>query len=498
MTFDSPILAPNGKPAWLEVLRDNPGGEFKNQWYEGSRWSPNRSWVWFPLQDAKSDLDRYTRDELNKHARYLYKNSPFIRGLIERLVTLIVGIGFHPTFKSSNPEWNTRAQAWYEKKGRNISLGPRASMSQYQRAIGRARFTDGECYSIKTFDQETFSDRVQGVEADVCCGSNDSNNKNIVDGKYLNSQGTVIAYKMRGVETPYEAADVVHHFTPNRLGQYSGETTLAAAINTARDVDDILALEKACVKDASSRKDIITTSSGELNPETYRAMKFGQSQVPFALPVDNKAKNDYYKIGFQAEPIVLRNGDTYTPYKPDRPGSAWQGFMEFLSNTICLSTGMPPSVILPIHTGGTDIRRDLDIAQRVADPIQLDIALELDEILDYFLDGEVADGELRDGAPDDYPLRAWHFPQKINVDRQQAAQDQVLVSAGLMSREEYHGRYSDDGDAYDLVIIEEAKKRRERIKAAGFTDIAEFVKVLSLDPKLFMSKPAGPGVPTTH
>src|SRR3954462_3814062 len=117
------ILAPSGRPAFLEALENN--------WYEGSRWSPNRSWVYYPVQDANRDLDRFTRYELSKHARYLYKNSPLIRGVIERLVTLTIGSGFHPVFKSSNPAWNKRAKQLWRKKSRNVHLGARASMMQY-------------------------------------------------------------------------------------------------------------------------------------------------------------------------------------------------------------------------------------------------------------------------------------------------------------------------------------------------------------------------------
>ena len=152
------ILAPSGRPAFLEAIENN--------WYEASRWSPNRSWVWYPLQDAKQDLDRFTRYELNKHARYLYKNSPLIRGIIERVVTLTVGDGFYPVFKSSkSPDWAKMANSWWVVRARNISLGPRCSFSQYQRAVGRARFVDGECFSIKTFNETTYQDCIQGIEA---------------------------------------------------------------------------------------------------------------------------------------------------------------------------------------------------------------------------------------------------------------------------------------------------------------------------------------------
>jgi capsid protein len=476
------IVAPSGRPAVLEAIENN--------WYEASQWSPNRSWVWYPVQDARKDLDRFTRHELSKNARYLYKNSPLIRGLVERIVTLIAGSGFHPVFKSSSVEWNAKAQAWWTRKSRNIHLGPRCTFSQYVRAIARARVIDGECFTIKTFDEASLEDRIQGVEADRVTNDSGSENKKInsVDGINLNAQGTPISYKLRGVDRSYAAQDVIHHFTPNRLMQYRGETLLAAAINTARDVDDILAFEKQCVKDASSKKDIIKTTTGELNQEAWRGLRYSQNfPTVFNLPADDRTKDDYYRIRFGSQPVVLKTGDEYTPYKPDRPGQAWQGFMEFLSNTICLSANLPPSVVLPIAIGGTDIRRDLEIAQRSIDPIQLDIACELDEIIEYFLFGEIADGELK-GAPSDRAVD-WHFPQRINVDRQMAQQDREDVRAGLMSVEEYHGRYGEDGDAYERTVIEEVKRRKERIISAGFTDLQEFVQVMSMDPKMFVNKP---------
>lgn len=487
------VLAPNGRPAFLEAMENN--------WYEGSRWSPNRSFVWFPVQDAKKDLDRFTRMELSKHARYLYKNSPLIRGLIERLVTLSVGSGFNPVFKSSNAKWNERAKAVWRKKSRNVHLGPKASMMQYQRAVARARFVDGECFSLKTSSDVTFDDRLQGLESERIGGIKGKNqtpenaefNKQFgggVDGFNLDAQGSIKSYNIKGVEQAYDAEYITHHYTPNRLGQYRGETILAAAINTARDVDDILALEKECVKDASSKKDIIKTSSGQIDAETFRQLRYGAqgAATPFSLPNDDNTKDDYYRVRFGAQPVVLKKGDEYTPYKPDRPGAAWQGFIDFLSMTICLSSGYPPSVILPISVGGTDIRRDLDIAQKVSDPIQLDLAGEFDELLDYLLQGEIDDGALRADLPDDWMVRAWHFPQKVNVDRQQAQQDREDVAHGLMSLEEYHGRYGMDAMEVEATVLKEAKARKAGILGAGFEDVREFVQVISLDSKMFQTK----------
>ena len=486
------IILPSGGSALHHAVENN--------WYEGSRWSPNRSWIWFPMQEAKRDLDRFTRLELAKRARYLYKNSPLIRGVIERIVTLVVGSGFYPVFKTSNEEWNERAKLWWERKGRNIHLGCRCSFMNYQRAVVRAKLIDGECFSVKTFDNTvTFRSYVQGLEADYISGgrveqpyaenSAQDNGVYQVDGFNLNSQGIVVSYNVKNVKAPYAAENIIHHHSPKRLGEYRSETALASAINTSQDVDDILALEKDAVKEASSHKDIIKTENGTLDAEAFRSLRFGSNYpTVFNLPADDNTKTDYYRVQFVGAPVVLKKGDDYVPTRHERPGPAWQGFMDFLQNTICMSTTFPVSVILPINIGGTDIRRDLDIAQRAAEPMQIDLALESDEILEYLIQDEIYDGELRQGLPPDWNMRSWQFPQKINVDRGLAQQDREDVGHGLMSREEYHGRYGVDFREIEIAVIREAKARKKAIQDAGFKDTKEFVEVLSLDSKMFMTR----------
>jgi capsid protein len=484
------ILAPNGQPAALEALR--------NHWYEGTHQSTLRTVICSPLQTPSRDLDRYTRAELNRKARHLYKNSPFIRGLIERLVTLTMGSGFTPVFKSDNVKWNSKAKAWWRRRSRNVSLGARATASQYWRALCRARFLDGECYSVKTEDSTVnFEALLQGIEAERVCGIDSTvpGNGGNVDGFRLNSQGIVTAMKVGKIEIPSGA--FVQHFSPTRLGQYRGETILASAINTAHDVDDILTLEKDAVKDASSKRDVIKTSTGTLSAEQFRNIRFGNGEL-FGLPNpipnptnSDQNRSDYYRQVFGGSPVVLEQGDEYTPYEPKRPGSAWQGFMDFLASTTCLSTNLPPSVLLQVNIGGTDVRRDLDIAQRVVDPWQMDVACELDDCLDYLMEAEIVDGDLRN-APEDWRNRDWFFPAKLNVDRAQAEQDRKDVQAGLMSREEYHARWGDSAEDVDAAVIAEAKRRREQIKTAGFKTVEEFLQVLALDPVLFTSKPADP------
>ena len=51
------ILAPDGRLAVEKAIENN--------WYEASRFSTKRSFIYFPPQEVDKDLDRFTRFELS-------------------------------------------------------------------------------------------------------------------------------------------------------------------------------------------------------------------------------------------------------------------------------------------------------------------------------------------------------------------------------------------------------------------------------------------------
>lgn len=486
------------------VGRKRASRNVEANWYDASRWSPSRAWIWQPPQTAKRDLDRYTRYELNKRAEYLSKNSDFIRGLLERLTTLTIGSGIHPSPKSSSKEWNAAVNEFWKEKCKRPCVDSKMTMSQYQRIKARARFTHGESFTILTWSDRFNTSAIQGLEWHRITGSNrnapgvdnytgvQGNDSIGGDGIDYDAQGFPLRYHVDGLDAggralpPIDEQFMVHHFTPRRDEQTRGETILASAINSAQDVKEILEFEKQAVKDASSKLDIIQTQTGDLDPEMMRKVTYGQGYpTTQQLPDDHTNKTHFYKVQFGNSPVVLKTGDKYTPYVPNRPGNAWEGFMAFLANTIVLGTGgLPPSLVLPIDIGGTDIRRDLKIGQKVIGAWQEDIAAEFTAIREYFILGGVEDRELPK-PPKDWRAVEWHFTEALTVDRQQAAMDRDDVQSGLMSWDIYHGRSGRDGDEQEAKIIAEAKRRRFRItgiaESEPFADAAEFTQFLSIN-----------------
>ena len=181
---------------------------------------------------------------------------------------------------------------------------------------------------------------------------------------------------------------------------------------------------------------------------------------------------------------MLKKGDEYTPYQPTRPGSAWQGFMAFLANTVVGSTGFPASVCLPIDIGGTDIRRDLQIAQKMAELMQDDFVGDLQRIAKFFIEGGIERREFKSAIPSDWDNIEWYFTGSITVDRSRDSDRRQAVKDGLLSSERYYGEIAVDGDEEELVIVNEAKRRRLRIANiplnSPFKDAKDFKQWLAL------------------
>jgi len=406
--------------------------------YEATRPHPTRSWLPGYVTSAKSDMGRATRRELLRKARYLYKNSPFIRGMVERLVAYVIGTGLHPVPATSDENFNRAALREWQEWEKRTDLTSRHNFRQLQAVVFRAMLLDGDIFTLLTYGPSG-RPRVQLIEGhQVGGGWQDADDGVKVDAFdrpafYNFLLGDDLGGNQKAESIP--ADDAVHHYFPERAGQRRGLTMLAAAINTAHDIDDILELEKAAVKDASAKTDIIKTASGELDSDGI-----GASLRP-PINGDTAGATTYYQDVFGPEAKVLRHGDEFTPYASGRPSPAWNGFMEFLTQTICLSVGVPPSVVLGGKIGGADTRRELAAAQRVFTMWQEALAGQFQRIYRYVIDHQIEAGFLQD-APADWDRTEWQFPPRVTVDEgRDRNADREDVKAGLLTRREYFAQY---------------------------------------------------------
>ena len=404
--------------------------------FEATRWSPNRATLPARVADCEIDYSDSTRTILIGKSRYLYNNSPIIHGMIERLVTYIVGNGLTPSPESSDAGFNASAAESWPIWCKYCDVSSRANFSTVQRVIVRSVIVDGEIFVLLTASANN-RPRIQLIEAHrikrIDCDTLGKPTHYVTKGKTDDEDGP-----------KYAAEFVVHFFRPERAGQRRGIPLLASAINTAQDVHEILGFEKSAVKEASTRRGVINTQTGQAPVPTI-----GRSQR--TASGETGKPDTYYREIVGGETMVLKNGESYTEHVSQRPSTTWQGFIDFLSNTLCFAANMPPSVFLQIKVGGADTRRDLAAAQRSVEQWQQDIEGGMQQIWEYWAEGDVIAK-----FPTNWRRVTWQFPRAITVDAgRQSQADREDVRTGAMTLAEYCGQYGVSERAHVETLVVE-------------------------------------------
>jgi len=432
--------------------------------YEAVRWSPNRAQLPAQVNDCSVDHSDSVRRILIGKSRYLYDNSPIIKGLVERLVTYIVGNGLTPSPATSDAAWNKTASAAWSTWCRYCDISSRSSFATIQRAIVRAVIVDGESF-VSLTKSINGRPRIQLIEAHRV--------KRIETDDFGRPTGYVLKGEDENKDGETLSADfTVHFFRLERAGQQRGIPLLASAINTAQDVHEILNLEKSAVKEASVRRGVVTTKTGEAP-----AAVIGRSQRSQSATTGKP--DTFYKEIVGGETIVLRDGEGYEEHVSQRPSAAWQGFIDFLSNTLCFAAGMPPSVFLQIKVGGADTRRDLAAAQRSVEQWQQDAESGMRQIYEYWCEHD------QRTKPADWRNADWQWPRAITVDAgRMAQQDREDVRTGTMTLAEYCGQYGTNEREHVARLVAEMlalnpilteQQAREAVQRRLFGDVVPLV-----------------------
>jgi capsid protein len=392
-----------------------------------------------PIQSAAKDI-LGDRQSLMAHARRWDQNSPLVHGILERLATYTIGTGIFPVPGSASARWNKQVARMWADWSRRPEITDRFSWGTVQRILWRSVLRDGDSFLLLT-TREDGAPAVQMIEAhrirDPLYTMKASLDPG--DGVIRDQDGRHLAYKLvresDGIlERQLDGDAVVQFLLPERPDQPRGVTILASALKTIHNLDDILRLEQVAVKDASSKVDIIKTATGEIDQGQVT-----ESDEDISEPATHQDSMGYYNNIFGPETKVLQHGDEFTPYKSDRPSPAWQGFVTYLTDHIALSTGIPPSVLIPAKVGGADTRRELAAAARTLEAWQWMQADSYQRVYEFVIGTWLDRGEIGN-APKDWRRCRWQMPRSITADAGRESQaDLNLVTAGLLTLEDYFG-----------------------------------------------------------
>lgn len=415
--------------------------------YEGAWFSQARSVLPGLITSARKEITRSTRRQILRNSRYLFKNSPLTRATVTRFVTYTVGNGILIEPDSSNSEWNKRASEIYRERCENICLDNRMCRAQMQAIKLTSAIIDGDCFDLLTYNQFG-RPAVQLIEAHEIGSPETSRPDSSDDGVECDKYGMPSAYLMPqdgGDMRRLDAEYVVPLANIERPGQHRGICLFASAITTAIDLHEIIGFEKVGVKVGGSKTDIITAKLGEVTAE---GLVRGTSS-------DGSAA--YYKNEFP-EARIIKPGDSYEQFVNQRPSPAWTGFVDFLAELVCLSLGLPVSMVRQIKVGGADTRRDLATAQRVVEFWQMLIAKGEQRVYEHIIGAEIEDGALAN-PPADWRRTVAQYPRAMTVDAGRTSQqDREDIRTGNMTLSEGCGQYGADWRQHIAQLAREAKE----------------------------------------
>jgi capsid protein len=413
------------RSAWQRARR------FVNARYEAAvNYFGERSLLWAPLQDARFDVDKATREEICRKHRYWVKNSSIVQRIRNLFIQFSVGAtGLQCVPNSADEEWNERRGDSWEVFCRQPEISSRLNMTELCIQWAGSLFDDGGIFVVKLQDARfpTVRPLIQTIEAHRCQTPphlKEQEGKTIIDGIEVNSNMRPVAYwfiddAVSGSpflsivkEHTYKripAEMVIHKFKSRRPGMMRELPEGFACLNTLHDYEDLHKLELQAAKKLASRVDVVTNTAGEAN-----AQGLMQDRRVAGANSDRPA---YYQNILGASTVYAKNGEKVEQFAIDRPSIAVQSYWDLKLSEICCGYNVPKLLVVPYSLQGTVTRADLDVCTGAFRANFEIIASLLREIYEWQTEWAVRyDSTMRGKPPEQYTAVVIRPPRAPNVD----------------------------------------------------------------------------------
>lgn len=445
--------------------------------YEAARFSTRRSRIDQSLTSARFDIDQFTREELARRMRYFEANNPIVQALVGKFENFVVGSNPQVTPASGDPEWNTRAKAWWDQWGRVCDLTSRQGFGTLMSLAARAWFIDGEAFIILTEGKEVrIADgrivrrpRLQLVEAHLCQTPPDKKDrKDIIDGVQVDENGRPVAYYFAEEQKqgelvfrePRPAQFVIHLFEPSRAGQVRGITFFHSVLNELHDLDDLHGLEMQAAKANAERVFEIQNQTGEAPglQDLIRSRGTRSASTSTGATVSEDTSS-YYKEALPNGRVVYnRIGDKIIQHAGERPSVVTREYWRYKTELVCAGVEIPYCIVFPDSMQGTVYRGALAMANAFFRSRHSVPAEAMRRIWEWVIGyGIRIEADLAD-APEDWRNVSVMPPRAPDVDvGRNAAAEAAALADGRMNYEMIYGPQG-------LNCFEELKKLDTHLK----------------------------------
>lgn len=386
-----------------------------------------------------SHLDSWQLDRLRRQSRALYRDNAIARGMIERLVSLVVGPGFTLQATTAARAFNEAAETmfagWSESEA---DYRGRADLSMFTAMAYRHALVDGDMGVLWT----------DGGQLQFIAGERVVNPGNAADsltragGVEMDRGGRPIRYHVAdynsqgsginpGSSRAIDAENFMLVACPRMLDQTRGEPALAAVMDLLDQLDDLIestivanrvaAMFGVLFESAAPEQDMAslaaaTAAAGEVTDDDELGLKVGlEPGLIKAVPP-----------GFKAVQI-----------KPEHPNQQFEGLVRQLVRLMGMDLGLPLELAM-LDTKESNFsagRMIVDLAYRQIAQVQKHLVRSLlrpvyrNRVGTWIMDGLIA------MPGDDWDRHRWQPPARPQFDSEKQAKADILeIDNGLKTR----------------------------------------------------------------
>jgi len=429
--------------------------------YEGANPSPRRSPVpGVAPRDAKLDLQMGVRRELVRRARYLHKNSGFIRELVAGMAIYSTGDGIRPQAQSPDPAWNRQAEDYFKQWSSRCEITGRFSFEECQALICRGMDVDGEYFVLKTRDRFGLPvlQLIESHRVGDTVFSPDS-----TDGVLLDEWGAVRAYRLieDSGTRDVPASQVLHVFEPEYASAVRNAPTIQHSINHVIDEIELLALEKNAVKDNCDVTRVLKTERGELDDSDF---KLDAQQADVGETSDAASLQQI--VGGKL--VALKPNENIESFEPKRPSPTFTGFLEHLRKDSALGCLPYEWVADSSKIGGAGVRLVVAKADRRFSYRQMILIQRLIKPVWFFVIGDAIDRGALPAVPAWWKISCT-VPRRVTCDAgREAQQNRADVEMGLKTISDH---YEEVGADFGEELERRARDARLILDTAAKYDL---------------------------
>jgi lambda family phage portal protein len=422
------------------------------------------------------------RIRLMNRARDLDDNFSTIRAILTHFIVHVSGSLSYQA-RTGNPELDRRVEAYLNEWFYGCDITGRHSLLSLTQLVLRAVLVDGDCGVVIAREgqelklQTVTADRI-GRDIDL-----DQNQVDYVGGITMDSIGRPISYRVyqrdrSGRYLGFEdvsAENFCHVFVPTRLDEYRGRSVLAACLDDAQDVMDLIEYEKLAARWASSQAGVIKTEYGA-DEEMASVLRGDRDQFG----------NDIKLTALEPGRInYLGTGESMEMFKnSDRPAQAFSNFVRYLEDRMCRALGVSARITLDRTSAGPEARKDLRQAERTFDFWRYQLEHQfLNKVVRLALMDAAAKGLLPNRP--EVTQGQWQWAGSVSIDAgRDARADIELWRTGLTTAAELYGEAGHDWQTSIRQRAKEAAYIREMAEEMGVTvsEISSGVESVATDP----------------